>query len=135
MSTVSESKPWCAMISAENELGIDSQPFTTASPRAQIALSVFSLTSISSLERAAPSVRDAYSLRPPLDSPGAGAGCTARVPPPPASRLPRSSELRAAHHPEVAPAADAKLLGLLEVGDRRGVGRRVDEVRLHGADR
>src|SRR5882762_7966529 len=44
MSTVSESNPWCAMISAENELGIDSQPFTTASPRAQIALSVFSLT-------------------------------------------------------------------------------------------
>jgi hypothetical protein len=32
------------MISAENELGMDSQPFTTASPLAQIFLSVFSLT-------------------------------------------------------------------------------------------
>src|SRR2546427_6882735 len=60
MSTVSESNPWCAMISAENELGIDSQPFTTASPRAQIALSVFSLTSLSFWRRG---------LRPPLDSP------------------------------------------------------------------
>src|SRR5437879_4600464 len=60
MSTVSESNPWCAMISAENELGIDSQPFTTASPRAQIALSVFSLTSLSLWRRG---------LRPPLDSP------------------------------------------------------------------
>src|SRR2546422_5868565 len=48
MSTVSESKPWWAMTSAENPLGIDSQPFTTASPRAQIVLSVFSLTSLSS---------------------------------------------------------------------------------------
>src|SRR2546429_3267709 len=47
MSTVSESKPWWAMTSAENPLGIDSQPFTTASPRAQIVLSVFSLTSLS----------------------------------------------------------------------------------------
>src|SRR5262245_36907489 len=47
MSTVSESKPWCAMTSAENELGIDSHPFTTASPRAQIVFSVFSLTEVS----------------------------------------------------------------------------------------
>src|SRR5258706_3098295 len=98
MSTVSESNPWCAMISAENELGIDSQPFTTASPRSQIALSVFSLT-------------------------------------PPPSRLRRSCELGAAHRPEIAPAADPQLLGLLEVVNRRGVGRRVDEIRLHGADR
>src|SRR5438309_5904194 len=60
MSTVSESKPWWAMTSAENPLGIDSQPFTTASPRAQIALSVFSLTSLSLWRRG---------LRPPLDSP------------------------------------------------------------------
>src|ERR1700752_2769395 len=44
MSTVSESNPWWAMTSAENELGIDSHPLTTASPRAQIFLSVFSLT-------------------------------------------------------------------------------------------
>ena len=47
MSIVSESKPWWAITSAEKELGIDSQPFTTASPRAQIFFSVFSLTSIS----------------------------------------------------------------------------------------
>src|SRR5439155_641903 len=137
MSTVSESNPWCAMISAENELGIDSQPFTTASPRAQIALSVFSLTSLSLWRRG---------LRPPLDSP---ANTRDAWPRPlstplrtrgtrgsaPLSTPPRSRKLRAAHHPEIAPAADAKLLGLLEVGDRRGVGRRVDQVRLHGADR
>src|SRR6185503_1425594 len=49
MSTGSESKPWWAITSAENELGIDSQPFTTASPRAQIFLSVFSLTTLSSV--------------------------------------------------------------------------------------
>src|SRR4029453_16185638 len=48
MSTVSESNPWWAITSAENELGIDSQPFTTASPRAQMFLSVFSLTMLSS---------------------------------------------------------------------------------------
>src|SRR6266404_3459693 len=47
MSTVSESNPWWAITSAENELGTDSQPFTTASPRAQIFLSVFSLTTLS----------------------------------------------------------------------------------------
>src|SRR5438552_3446959 len=75
MSTVSESNPWCAMISAENELGIDSQPFTTASPRAQIALSVFSLTSLSLWRKglrppldSPPTTRDA-GLRPPLDPP------------------------------------------------------------------
>ena len=49
MSTVSESNPWWAITSAENELGIDSHPFTTASPRAQIFLSVFSLTTLSLL--------------------------------------------------------------------------------------
>src|SRR5205814_1290107 len=151
MSTVSESNPWCAMISAENELGIDSQPFTTASPRAQIALSVFSLTSLSLWRRG---------LRPPLDSPAntrdawlpppppppptrpdrspapprpprhhAGRAAPpppppppnprdARPPPPPTppptrgtrgsaplSTPPRSRKLRAAHHPEIAPAA------------------------------
>src|SRR5436309_3253009 len=47
MSTVSESNPWWAITSAENELGIDSHPFTTASPRAQIFRSVFSLTTLS----------------------------------------------------------------------------------------
>src|SRR5439155_1073462 len=122
MSTVSESNPWCAMISAENELGIDSQPFTTASPRAQIALSVFSLTSVSFWEKGAP---------PPSRLPREHAGRWA----PPPSRLPRSRNFRAAHRAEVAPAADPQLLGLLEVGDRRGVGRGVDEVCLHRADR
>src|SRR4030095_1156625 len=47
MSTVSESNPWWAITSAENELGIANHPFTTASPRAQIFLSVFSLTTLS----------------------------------------------------------------------------------------
>src|SRR5690349_9809949 len=44
MSTVSESKPWCAMTSAENAAGIDSHPFTTASPFFQISLSLFART-------------------------------------------------------------------------------------------
>ena len=47
MSMVSESKPWCAITSAEKPLGMESQPFTTASPRAQIFFSAFSLTSFS----------------------------------------------------------------------------------------
>src|SRR5256885_1159055 len=94
MSTVSESKPWWAMTSAEKPVGIDSHPFTTASPFFQIAFSVFSLTSFSSWSRA---------------------------------------ELRPADRPEVAPAADAEVLGLLEVGEHRDVRLRVHEVRLHGA--
>src|SRR5205814_1162143 len=96
MSTVSESKPWWAMTSAEKPVGIDSHPFTTASPVFQIAFSVFSLTSLSSWSRA---------------------------------------ELRPADRPEVAPAADAEVLGLLEVGEHRDVRLRVHEVRLHGAHR
>src|SRR5205814_7623547 len=83
---------------------------------------------------------------PPLDSPAITRDAWPRplsTPPrtrgtrgsAPLSTPPQSRKLRAAHHPEIAPAADAKLLGLLEVGDRRGVGRRVDQVRLHGADR
>src|ERR1043166_555109 len=44
MSIVSESKPWCDMTSAENALGIDSQPFTTASPFFQISLNLFART-------------------------------------------------------------------------------------------
>ena len=43
MSIVIESNPWWAMISAENELGMEHQPLITASPRAQISLSVFFL--------------------------------------------------------------------------------------------
>jgi hypothetical protein len=35
------------MTSAEKPLGMDSHPFTTASPRAQIFFSAFSLTSLS----------------------------------------------------------------------------------------
>ena len=42
MSTVSESNPWCAMTSAENALGMESQPLTTFPPRFQIVRSVFS---------------------------------------------------------------------------------------------
>src|SRR5882724_6212954 len=44
MSIVSESNPWCDITSAENALGMDSQPFTTASPLAQISFSLFALT-------------------------------------------------------------------------------------------
>src|SRR5437773_10581000 len=94
MSTVSESKPWWAMTSAETTVGIASHPFTTASRFFQIAFSVFSLTSLSSWSRA---------------------------------------ELRPADRPEVAPAADAEVLGLLKVGEHRDVRLRVHEVRLHGA--
>src|SRR5262245_45515471 len=102
MSTVRESKPWWAMTSAENELGMDSQPFTTASPRAQIFLSVFSLTTLSS-----------------VGSVG----------------TPRSRELGATHDAEVAPLADAKVLGLLEVVDRGNVRCGIDQVGLHRAHR
>src|SRR2546428_7028264 len=48
VSTVGGLNPWWAMTLGENALGIDSHPFTAASPRAQIVLSVFSLTSPSS---------------------------------------------------------------------------------------
>src|SRR5438093_1543484 len=96
MSTVRESNPWWAMTSAENALGIDSHPFTTASPRAQIVFSVFSLTSLSS---------------------------------------PSGAELGTAHHPEIAPATDSQILGLLEVRDGRDVRLRVREVGLHRPDR
>src|SRR2546427_5520713 len=103
MSTVSESNPWWAITSAENELGMDSQPFTTASPRAQIFLRVFSRTCVSfdrQLGRSMP-----------------------------------SAELGATYDPKVAPLADSEVLGLLEVGDRRDVRGRIDQVRLHRADR
>src|SRR4030095_15994563 len=54
MSMVSESKPWWAITSAEKAAGIDSHPFTTASPFFQISLSLFALTPASrgGLERA-----------------------------------------------------------------------------------
>src|SRR5438445_1318762 len=119
MSTVSESNPWWAITSAENELGIDSHPFTTASPRAQIFLSVFSLTTLSSFGEG-------------------GSACAASVQAPPPSRLPPSPslrELRTAHDAEVAPLADAQVFGLLEVVDRGDVGRGIHEVGLHRAHR
>src|SRR6266850_3889070 len=103
MSTVSESNPWWAITSAANELGMDSQPFTTASPLAQIFLTVFSRTG-SSFDRQ----------------------LTTAAP---------SPELGATYDPKVAPFADSEVLGLLEVGDRRDVRRRIDHVRLHRADR
>src|SRR6185503_13370599 len=52
MSMVSESNPWCDITSAENALGMDSQPFTTASPFAQISFSLLARTSDSSHARA-----------------------------------------------------------------------------------
>src|SRR5438552_1282817 len=107
MSTVSESKPWWAITSAENELGIDSHPFTTASPRAQIFRSVFSLTTISCL-------------------------CEKGAPPP--SRFPLNlRELGAAHRPEITPLADSQIFGLLEVVDRSDVRGGIDEVGFHRA--
>src|SRR6266545_8034504 len=118
MSTVSESNPWWPMTSAANELGIDSHPLTTASPRAQIFFTVFSLTTLSC----------------PFGE--GGSACTASVQAPPPSRLPRlSRELRTAHDPEVTPLADPQVLGLLEVRNRPDIGGGTHEVRLHRADR
>src|SRR5690349_20409403 len=48
MSTVSESQPWCAMVSAAKLLGMASQPLTAAPPAAQVARSLFALTGASS---------------------------------------------------------------------------------------
>src|SRR5947208_15869337 len=47
MSTVSESKPWCAMTSAVKAVGIDSHPLTAVSPRFHIVLRRFSRTVLS----------------------------------------------------------------------------------------
>src|SRR3989441_2743379 len=99
------------MTSAANELGIDSHPLTTASPRAQIFFTVFSLTTLSCLLGEGGSA--------PLSTPPRTRG----APAPPPSRLPQPSrELRAAHDPEVTPFADSQILGLLEVGNRSDVG-------------
>ena len=43
MSTVTLSKPHCAIISAEKPEGIASQAFTTALPEAQICLTLFGI--------------------------------------------------------------------------------------------
>src|SRR5437660_22258 len=48
-----ESMPWWAMTSAENALGIESHPLTTASPRLQICFTVLGLTVVV-LPRGAP---------------------------------------------------------------------------------
>src|ERR671937_1171020 len=47
MSTVSESKPWCAITSAVKPVGMASQPLTTVSPRFHIVRSRFSRTLLS----------------------------------------------------------------------------------------
>src|SRR5438034_1014494 len=47
MSSVSESKPWCAMTSAVKAVGIDSHPLTAVSPRFHIVLRRFSRTVLS----------------------------------------------------------------------------------------
>ena len=52
MSTTRESKPWCAITSAEKLDGIDSHPLTTTPPLAQIDFTVFSRTSGSFLNLA-----------------------------------------------------------------------------------
>src|SRR5262244_3073763 len=86
---------------------MDSQPFTTASPLAQIFLRVFSRTSASLISSRA-------SVGGSLDA---------------------SPELGATYDPKVAPLADSEVLGLLEVGERRDVRGGIDQIRLHRADR
>src|SRR5438094_345372 len=54
MSTVSESKPWCAMTSAVKAVGIDSHPLTAVSPRFHIVLRRFSRTVCSPFGRIRP---------------------------------------------------------------------------------
>ena len=49
MSTVSESQPWWAMVSAEKLLAIASHPLTAAPPDSQICLSLFARIGSSSL--------------------------------------------------------------------------------------
>src|SRR2546427_12180477 len=110
------------MTSAANELGIDSHPLTTASPRAQIFFTVFSLTTRSCLfgeggsaPLSTPPRTRGASAPPPRSTPPRTRGASA----PPPARLPGPSrELRAAHDPEVTPLADSQILGLLEVGNR-----------------
>jgi hypothetical protein len=48
MSTVTLSKPHCAITSAEKPDGIASQAFTTALPEAQICLTLFAIDRVSS---------------------------------------------------------------------------------------
>src|SRR5215475_13044925 len=113
------------MTSAENELGMDSQPFTTASPLAQIFLRVFSRTSASSISSRA-SAGGAPAPRRPAARTSVSRRSGASMP---------SSELGATYDPEVAPLADSEILGLLEVGDRRDVRGGIDQIRPHRADR
>src|SRR3989442_14836892 len=96
MSRVSESKRWCDITAAENALGIDSQPLTTASPLFQISLSLFARTAGSSRPR-------------PLPGPG-HRGLYA--PWPPSLWQPLQHEMAAvarvpAHRPRPAPPADS----------------------------
>src|ERR1700731_1313932 len=49
MSTVTLSKPHCAITSAENPEGIASQAFTTALPEAQTVLTLFAIARVSLL--------------------------------------------------------------------------------------
>jgi hypothetical protein len=49
MSTVTLSKPHCAITSAENPEGIASQAFTTALPDAQTVLRLFAIARVSLL--------------------------------------------------------------------------------------
>src|SRR3990172_3599384 len=77
MSTTRESKPWWAITSAEKLLGMDSHPFTTTSPRAQIDLTVFSRTSFSFFENSGPRAPSPFPHRgeelvpQPVEGPGA----------------------------------------------------------------
>src|SRR3989442_14407596 len=82
------------MTSAANELGIDSHPLTTASPRAQIFFTVFSLTTRSCLfgeggsaPLSTPPRTRGASAPPPRSTPPRTRGASA---PPPRSTPPRT---------------------------------------------
>src|SRR5213592_166910 len=139
MSTVSESNPWWAITSAEKALGMESQPFTTASPRFQIVFSVFSRTSFSSLLgdviRRASELGPAHraEVAPPTDPQifgllevGDGRDVRLRIREIGLHRPDREAELLADRlEPRVAPA-DPRHLGLAEIRLEEVHARRLD---------
>src|SRR5664279_4937090 len=57
MSIVSESQPCCAMVSALNESGIDSHPFTAAPPAFQIERMLFARVGLARMNDACHTAR------------------------------------------------------------------------------
>src|SRR5437773_5926343 len=133
MSKVRESNPWWAMTSAENALGIDSHPFTTAAPRAQIVLSVFSLTSPSSRSGAELGAADRAEVAPATNPKvlgllevGDGRDVRRRIREIGLHRPDREAELLANRlEPLVAPV-DPRHLGLAQVRLEEVHARRLD---------